>query len=206
MIALSDYSVPSMPTEHAIRRLWRLARLRLRLDSAEPVRARQRLRPATRQLLDEVAAPPACGPLIEELQAQATLWQSEAAQGGASLRVLVLPPCDPEDLLSTWATRHGHAILPPPPRAALLQPDLQIDAPALEGDGLLVVSQLERWFLRHQNGLTVVRGLIEALGRLERPCIVGCNSWAWAYLEQAAGGALVVAEKIGNFSASSAYR
>ncbi len=192
LVPLSDHAAPSMPTEHAIRRLWRLARLRLKLDSGEPVRAGDALTPATRKLLDEVSGPPACGPLMEELEAAAAGWVAEASSGGSWLKVLVLPPCDPGDVVGTWAKQQGHAVLAAPPRAALLQQGLLIDEAALVGEGLLVVPQLERWFLRHRDGLAVARSLMEALGRLKRPCIVSCNSWAWAFLEQAAGSALVL--------------
>lgn len=198
LIALSDYAAPTMPTEHAIRRLWRLTRLRLHIDSAEPVHTGDKLQLATQTLLDEVAAPPACGPIMEELQAAAQGWASDAGAGAGAawLKVLVLPPCDPGDVVGTWALKDRHSVLTPPPRGALTQPDLLIDEPALAGQGLLVVPQLERWFLRHRDGLAVARSLIEALGRLQRPCIVGCNSWAWAFLEKAAGSALVLPSPI----------
>lgn len=192
LVSLRDYSAPSMPTEHAIRRYWRLLRLHFQPDSADPVRAGARLQPATRKLLDSIAAPPACGPLIEELQLTVDAWHAEAPPGSAWMRAVVMAPCDHGDLVGSWAQRHGHQVLRPPPRGTLLETTAQIDWQALAGEGLLVVPQLERWFLRERNGLATVRGLIEALSQLERPCIVGCNSWAWAFLEKAAGASLVM--------------
>lgn len=192
LVALRDYDAPAMPTEHAIRRYWRLLRMHFQPNSDDPVRAGERLQPATRKLLDSIAAPPACGPLMEELQATVEAWQDEAPQGSAWMRAIVMAPCDHGDLVGTWAEQHGHQVLRPPPRGALSKTMPQIDWQVLPREGLLVVPQLERWFLRERGGLVTVRGLIEALSQLERPCIVSCNSWAWAYLEKSAGASLVL--------------
>ena len=59
------------------------------------------------------------------------------------------------------------------------------DVPDLAGEGVLVVPDLGRWFLRHRLGLAHVRALLAGLAALERKCVVGCNSWAWAFLTKA---------------------
>ncbi len=192
LVPLRDYAAPPMPTEHVIRRYWRLTRLHFQPHSGDPVRASARLQPAARKLLDSVAAPPAYGPLMEELQLAFDTWQAEVAPGTVWMRAVVTAPCDHKDVVGTWADQHGHQVLRPPARAALSQGTPQIDWQVLAGKDLLVVPQLERWFLRERNGLVTVRGLMEALSQLERPCIVSCNSWAWAYLEQAADASLVL--------------
>ena len=192
LVPLRDYVAPSMPTEHAIRRYWRLLRLHFKPASADPMRVGAGLRPATRKLLDATAAPPASGPLIEELQATVEAWQAAASPGSAWMRAIVLAPCDHEDLVGAWAEQHGHQVLREPPRSALSTATPQVDWQALAGKGLLVVPQLERWFLRERDSLATVRGLIDTLSQLDRPCIVSCNSWAWAYLEKVAGASLAL--------------
>lgn len=194
MIAVRDYKQPTMPTEHAIRRLWRLARLRLKPNSDDPVRPGDQMKPATLALLDKVARPPACGPLLDQLEAAVRGWQQESC-GKPWLRLVVLPPCDRGDLLGTWAAQHLHAVLPPPDRAALCDPDFSIDlvraAPGAVGQ-LLVVPRLEDWFLRQRDGLSAVRCLLRELAAFNRPCLVGCNSWAWAFVEKAVGAGLAL--------------
>ena len=54
-------------------------------------------------------------------------------------------------------------------------------------DHVLVIPQLERWYLRHEEGLSVIRDLIESLIRMRRRVLIGCGSWAWAFLQQAIG-------------------
>lgn len=192
LVALRDYAAPAMPTEHAIRRYWRLLRRHFQTDASDPVSSAARLEPATRQLLDSVAAPPAYGALKEELQRCVDGWQAEARPGAVWLRAVVLAPCEHGDLVGSWAQESGHDVLRPPARASLAHGTAQIDWPLLSGDGVLVVPQLERWFLRQRDGLATVRALVEALSQLDRPCLVSCNSWAWAYLEKAAGASLVL--------------
>ena len=192
LVALRDYSTPAMPTEHAIRRYWRLLRRHFQSDSNEAMSAAARLEPATRKLLDSVAAPPAYGALKDELQAAVDAWHAEVPPGGTWLRAVVLAPCEQGDLVGSWAEEQGHQVVRPPRREHLALSTPLFEWQSLRGEGLLVVPQLERWFLRQRDGLATVRGLIEALSQLERPCLVSCNSWAWAYLKKAAGAGLVL--------------
>ncbi len=193
MIPVRDYEVPAMPTQHAIRRLWHLARLRLQPHADDPIRPGDGLQPATLKSLNQVAGPPAFGRLIEELEDAVQGWHKES-QGAPWLRLVVLPPCDTGDLVGTWAAAHHHPLLPAPARELLRDPLGTVDlrnAPGGMGD-LLVLPRLEEWFLRRRDGLATIRSLLEALSRLERPCLVGCNSWAWAFVAKAVGATLVL--------------
>lgn len=51
---------------------------------------------------------------------------------------------------------------------------------------LLVMPCLDRCYLRHHNGLSAIRAFFDTIRRQRRRCLVGCNSWAWAYLRTAA--------------------
>jgi hypothetical protein len=193
MIPVCDYEVPAMPTQHAIRRLWHLARLRLQPHADDPIRPGDGLQAPALKLLDDLAGPPAFGSLIDELEAAVQGWHKES-QGAPWLRLVVLPPCDTEDLVSTWAAAHHHPLLPAPARASLQNPLGTVDLKNAPGgpDELLVLPRLEDWFLRRRDGLATIRSLLEALSRLERPCLVGCNSWAWAFVAKAVGATLVL--------------
>lgn len=192
-----------------------IAQSRLR-RTAEQTRDMSTLPPVCEMLLRELGATlddwAAVGP-------QAVSGTGSNAQGAHadSLRLIILPPCQELGLLAQWARRNGHRIIEPP-AGNLTALDLDADparldtpyaAPALPGsraiagqlvpdlrsgkDGqLLVIPQLERWFLRHSNGLALVRALLATLDNLDRRCVVGCNSWAWAFLQKAAGADLIL--------------
>ena len=205
-VPLGSYEWPATPTEHVLRRWWLQAKRQLRPDDNDPVRAEDRLERATPKTLDDVAGPPACGPLLDELGASLEGWLADAAPA-SWLAVVVMPPCDRNDIVRTWAETNGHRIVAPPPRHPLIGGQLAAQAALddLEGEGLIVLPRLEEWFLRHRNGLASVRALLSRLTRLERHCLIGCNSFAWAFLAKAVGAAVLL-PKPSTFTAFDAGR
>lgn len=113
-----------------------------------PLIAQDQLRKATRNLLDEVVAPPACGPLLRQLDATLGTW-SQPPKPPSWLQLIVLPPCDENGVLEAWAREHGYAVLDRPARSDLLSREAPEPAD-LAGSGVLVIPRLEAWFLRHQ--------------------------------------------------------
>ena len=203
LVALADYRSPSMPAEHVVRAVWRRIKQRLQSSEPAPVRSDRRLQRTTLKALDEVAKPPACGPLLDDFDAEVRAWLDEP--GGTFHCVVVLPPCDSSDVIGTWAQERGHAVLCAPARdrahalsvipgaARNAASDAQGEGGAPQNDiSFLVIPQLERWFLRQRNGLKAVGALLAELQQSERRCLIGCNSWAWAFLVRAAGAGLVL--------------
>ncbi len=132
--------------------------------------------------------------MVAELNQTVAAWLADAAPP-SWLQVVVVPPCDRLDLVGSWARGRGHRVLGPPPGPMF--DAFEVPAPeGLEGDGLLVVPRLERWFLRHRNGLAPVRALLARLCGLERHCLVGCDSWAWAFLVKAVGARMMLPEPL----------
>ena len=133
--------------------------------------------PPPPELLDRVCEPPSHFPLISELDETFDAWLSDTASTDRA-KMIVLPPCDRDDLLSHWAETH----------------DLQVfgtDRLMAELDGLddpgatpLVIPKLECRFLRTRSGLHDIRRLLDRLSGMERRIIMGCNSWAWQFLRK----------------------
>ena len=204
-VALADYCSPSMPAEHVVRAVLRRIKKRLYASDNAPVRADNRLQTTTLKALDAVVAPPAWGPLLDDFDTSVRSWLDEP--DGSFHCVVVLPPCDATDVMGTWAQARGHAVLRPPARdqsqgVSVVLPE-GAKLTAAEGgpggntspqsaDALLVIPQLESWFLRRRNGLDAVRALLAELQQSDRRCLIGCNSWAWAFLVRAVGAALVL--------------
>ncbi len=190
LIPLEDAERPQLPREEAARRyVGRLLALFQRKKS-EPFIADDKLHRATLRRLDEVVAPPACGTVLAEIDATVEAWLATLPSAPHILTV-VLPPCDENAVVETWARQAGHQVLPPPSRQDLVAPEETV-RPDLGGTGILVVPRLEDWFLRHRDGLRTVRALLSALDAVDRPVVVGCNGWAWAFLAKSAGaGALL---------------
>lgn len=215
LVALADYRSPGMPAEHVVRAAWRRIKKRFQFSDPDPVRAGNRLQPTLLKALDEVVGPPACGPLLDDFDAAVRTWLKEP--GGTFHCVMVLPPCDASDVMGTWAQSRGHAVLCAPARQqghalSIIAGAEEGAATDAEGGGaaqadnpILVIPRLESWFLRRRNGLQAVRALLAELQQSERRCLIGCNSWAWAFLVRAAGAALVLPSPL-TFAAFDARR
>jgi len=200
---LGDYKAPSLPAADTLQLLGERLRLLFSKPDDKPFIADDRLHRSTLKMLDEVVAPPACGPLLEELQATLEGWVTQR-EPLSWLKLIVLPPGDENGVVETWASAQGHEILPPPDRSDLISA-AGVELPKLTDEGVLVIPQLERWFLRHRNGLHAVRQLLAELDVTKRHCLVSCNSWAWAFLCKAVGADLILPDAL-TFEAYDAER
>lgn len=195
IVALDEHVCPTDSQPAAMRRRWRaLTRL---LRSEDPDEAHARAETELRSLPNvrlEHFAPP-----LDWSAAAAALSRylhDEAAQSPnalhAGVRLLVCPPhCAHEQILAHWAARHGARMLSLPDEA-----DLLADAPrwleslppppANDRDARpWVLPRLERCFLRHAQGLSLLRSFLAAAfsGRLGQG-LIGCDSWAFAYVQR----------------------
>ena len=205
--------MPPLPTQDAIRRFIAPILRRLRKGANAPHVSQERLRRAAADLNGFVQPPPPCAVLLQELGATLDEWARrpppvEHAEPD-SLRLVILPPCDEAELLATWAGNNGHRLVTPPARmlasadadpqpGSIIEPrvDTLVErVPALRQEApgeVFVIPHLEHWFLRHPEGLGLVRALLAELGNSTRRCVVGCNSWAWAYLRRAIDADLIL--------------
>ncbi len=186
----ADYAPPSLPTNETLRQWWKRVGKMYHQTDEKPFIAEEKLHKTLLKTLDQVVSPPACGPLIAELELTVSQWLAEPKRT-EKFRLIVMPPCDRNDVIGTWAAEQGHAVLEAPPRTALLD-DLPPPLPDLRGGGLLVIPRLEKWFLRHHGGLRTIRELMMALHLQDRPCLVGCDSFAWQFLRTATGADLIL--------------
>lgn len=187
-VPLGQYNVPSLPTEHALRRYWVRLKDALVKEETLPFFTDDQLSAVTQGLQEEQASPGLCAPLIDALEATLGPWVS---QQRPDIKLVVLPPCDPSDILRHWAQQQGHFIVQPPSRQQLFSDEVDFP-PRCDPGALLVIPRLESWFLRHQHGLRALRTLLARLESLRQPCVIGCNSWAWAYLCVATGAATIL--------------
>jgi hypothetical protein len=188
MAAMDDYCPPADSTPAALRRQWRLlARLFSRQDPhdtlAQPEATLSSLPPAQ---LDRLAPP-----LHWEGAARA-FDQIYASKAGSAptpgvIGILVGQPfCGHADILAHWARGRSVRLLEPPTAQEILAADVQwLTRCCDSGPGLWALPALERCYLRNANGLALVRGFLDlAFSGALGPGVIGCDSWAWAYLQR----------------------
>ena len=177
---LGSYTYPDLPADDLAKSFWeRLKNLTDRTVDP-PIISEDLLRKASRDQLGDHVAAPICDLLMADLDVTLCDW-ADTRTHDSPLKVLVLPPCEPHNIVEVWARRRNREVLQPPDRNILLE-ELGVEKADLRGDGVLIIPRLEDWFLRCRTGLTQVRSLLSGLASLERQCLIGCNSWAWPLL------------------------
>ncbi len=195
---LGAYDYPAVPTQEAVRRWWDIIMDRFRNEEDQPLIAGDELHSAPEKLVDEVAPPPACGPLLDDLQITLDDWLVDP-EPADPIRLIVLPPCDDSEILQTWVQGRpqGKAFtrIDPPLREALMDGGTLPD-PFKGKSGPIFIPRLERWFIRRVGGLDAVRDLLEAIERYPDKVLIGCNSWAWQFLDKAAQAGMALPEPL----------
>ncbi|MBK1629512.1 hypothetical protein CKO31_01915 [Thiohalocapsa halophila] len=186
LVPLTDYSLPPTPAASAARARWTsLRRLFARgSEPAEtPARAEADLRGLPEPVLDALVAPVDWSGPAEALQQRRE--QDDAA--GALTCVVGPPRSGHVALLHRWASAAGARVLEPPGADEILAGGRTWLDAWPEDDRPWLLPRLEHCWLRHAAGLALVRELLERVqaGRLG-PGVIGCDSWAWAYLRRVA--------------------
>ena len=97
-----------------------------------------------------------------------------------------IPHTGTDEMLSCWAAKNDCRIIDPPSAKAILSADETWLDSFASSDGTWVLPRLEACYLRHENGLHLVRNFFQRLmsGKLG-PGIIGCDSWAWSFFKHA---------------------
>lgn len=183
LVPLGAYEVPTGPDQRLMRRKWATLRHLFRARDKEaqaPVKAEAELRTLPGARLENLVPPIDWAPAAEALDR--TLGDRPKPVGVHFL--IGQPHCRHGTILEHWATaRDVHLVTPPSGDTVLAGDDSWLTA-ACESEQPWVLPALEHCFLRHTAGLSVVRRILERAvsGRLGA-ALIGCDGWAWAYLQ-----------------------
>lgn len=184
LIPLAEYQRPQAPASTSARRHWlSLKRLlhRRKEEPQGPVKTEDELYRLASERLDAMAGP------IDWSEAAMALQQAlEQRVTTDCAWVLVGPPgAGYGDLLSCWAQQQGALCLQNPGYDHLNSDHNWFTAwpEPPDPERPWTLPRLERCWLRHPAGLGLVRAFFDRLleGRLGFG-VIGCDSWAWAYL------------------------
>lgn len=188
-VEMRDYAVPTLPVSGAAAAAWNsLRRLLARKMEGHEVAAKREaeLRRMSELRLEHLVAPIDWAAASVELDAAVSEQFSGRGPGSSNGVIFLIgqPHCGHAEIVEAWAARQGAEIVTAPAPDELLRravPTLQWP----EGGRPWALPRLERHFLRHADGLSHVRALLQdaASGRAG-PGLVGCDSWAWAYLRR----------------------
>lgn len=184
-IYYTDYQVPSAPLLQKVNGWWKLIQhLRATFNLQSSARFEQdiQLERLSPQVLQRVVPPIDWQNASTDLTTHLHQWLENAHE--RSVVVVVLPPfTDQGKLLSEWAQSHDWQVLTPPTIEQVLQDDRTWLETLKSNDKLWVLPNLEKCYLRHPQGLEIVRRLLDAAYSGEYgQGLIGCDSWAWMFL------------------------
>jgi hypothetical protein len=182
-IPWDEYHRPEEPAREAFKErlkgFWQ--RLRKVKIIYNPVSVQAELRSASVRLLDRVAPAPKWGAAERALESGLADWE-EQDQPGQTVQVVVGPPgTGTNHVVRRWAERNSFRLIQPPPYRDIIAGSEEW-LHQLDGDDPVALPNLERFYLRHQNGTKSMRKFLDHLCCTSRRYLVGCNSWAWSYL------------------------
>lgn len=198
-VPMDQFSIPRAPARSAVRKgilgLW--DRLRKDFTGRTPGKqnnnksaddslvAQSQLQFVPQKLLNQAAPRPDSRDIESALDKALVTWL-DSDKADLSVQFIISPPCSATDqVLIEWATNRQYRTVSAPDSEQILQGN---------GDWLppfqacphspFVIPNLERWYVRHCDGLNLIRKLLGLLS-VEKPrCLIGCNSWSWAYLNK----------------------
>lgn len=185
-VRLENFRLPPEPTREKMRRgllgIWdRLKRRRAAVESSD---IDLDLVAVPGNVLAQAASEPdwqAGVPALHE--ALQDWWQDRAGR----LQILIGPPYSgTAEIAAQWALARQCPVLPEPQldqiKSGCLTCLEQIDQ---SPDRVWVIPRLERFYLRHSQGFTMLRALLENITASPARFLLTCDSWAWAYLSKA---------------------
>jgi len=193
-VSLSDYAVPqttmSRSIKGGIRGLWQKLRV-ARKKTEDPQKPESDLQHIPNEVLENMAPNPdwqlPAGYLKTALDERLGAKPDEKP----TFLVVGLPQGGNAEILTVLAGELNWPLITAPSTDQILSQDLSWLRQMENHDTPWVVSALERCYLRHVHGLALVRQLFEKIntGALGNG-IIGCDSWALAYLKHVLPGRL----------------
>ncbi len=182
-VPLAEHAPPALAVHSAAMQAWQAVKKALRRDDEEdkaPARQEQALRSLSNMRLAHLVRP------IDWKQASLALDDATKGAAAASTVTFVIGPphAGHAEIVEAWAARHEARLIEPPSAAQILRDDKRWH-PSWKTKGTWALPRLVRCFLRHANGLSLVRRLLEevASGRAGHG-VIGCDSWTWAFLQR----------------------
>ncbi len=184
-IPLDQFRRPEEPAREAARERLKAFWQRLRRGSiiSGPVSVQAELRSASVRLLDRVAPVPRWGAAERALESALAGWKDQD-RPDRTVQVVSGPPgTGTSHVVRRWAERNGFRLVGPPSYREIIAGSEEW-LRQLEGEDPVALPNLECFYLRHYNGIEGMRKLLDRLCCTTRRYLIGCSSWAWAYLDR----------------------
>lgn len=186
-VPLTDYHVPTLPVDKVAARLWSSIRQMYRRKDAVGIELKKEQElhalPQVRlaHLVPSLPWQDAAAVLDTTLQD----WL-ESSMSNNSVKFFIGQPFSAHaEIVSLFGRQHGAVEITPPSMEQILSRDESWLDHWPSPETFWVLPKMEHCYLRHANGLDLMRRLMSlaANGQLGKG-LIGCDSWAWAYVQR----------------------
>lgn len=188
-VPIAEYQIPTTPVEHTVKQefssIWRQFWPKSTPAPAPPLKTKDELRAMSMAQIEWIAPAPDWQPMAMALDDALAEWLESKQPTQARVFVIAPPYGGHSNILRTWAKHHDWRIVPSPSPEQILNQDFAWLDEQLQDPAPWVLPNLERCYLRHARGFELVRHLLDQsrIGALGHG-IIGCDSWAWAFLRK----------------------
>jgi len=185
-VSAGDYKLPTEPVRLAARKNLRSLRQLFQPSNSEntsPLKADDDLQRLPNWQLERIAPSLEWQSAANELNAHLEKWLEQNTPDEPVIVLIGAPYSGHADVLAAWAEGQAWPVLQPPTYKQILAGDEGWLVDLKENADRWVFPHLEKAFLRHAAGLSIIRCFLDYAysGKLGRG-IIGCDSWAWSYL------------------------
>jgi len=185
-VSVADYQRPSTPVSQTAKKGLTFFQDFLQRDEPDeegPLKKADELRRLSDRQIERIAPALDWTGGAEALTTHLEEWLARE-ESDQSIILLVGPPYSGlTEIVPCWAEQQGWPLLEPPGAEQILAEDCTWFTSQHSNGEPWVLPSLERAYLRHANGLNLIRRFMEeaSAGSLGRG-LIRCDSWAWSYL------------------------
>jgi hypothetical protein len=184
-VPLSEHSLPTAPSRESLS--WKahnlIAHLRFNPIAGNPSLDRATLAAVPPVLMERVAPQPDWQFLVHALEDSLGEWLSKANYKFPIRIVVGAPFSGIPEALTLWAKQKKWRLVDGPNYLQIMDsPRDWVEQFKHNRNMPFVIPQFEKLFLRHHAGLMLARQMLNWLMQRQKPCLIGINSWSYAYL------------------------
>lgn len=187
-IDLKDYDRPPEPAREKVRRgLWRLWDRLVRTSGSRGQGEAERgsSNESEDRFLEVAVQDPDWQDAVPALDEALQDWLSFGRENGPLRVVLSAPYSGVRQMATLLALRKNWRVIEPPGARQLLTGEGErLRELEVHDETPWLVPAMGEWYLRHGNGLDLMRQFLDLLASRRQLTLVCCDTWAWAYLNK----------------------
>ncbi|MBM9511260.1 hypothetical protein [Desulfogranum marinum] len=186
-VQLADYQLPTTPVTYSARVRFASFRRLFQRDMPSqslPLKAQEKLSSLPECLLETIAPIPDWRDSASALNTAMSDWLDKDVHRAPVMVIVGAPYSGNSEALQALAKMQSWRTLDSPAPEQILTGDSGWLSSQVTGAGPWVLPNLEKVYLRHAEGLQLVRQFIaHACSGNMGKVIIGCDSWAWAFIQ-----------------------